>query len=207
MKHFFDYDGTLNRILTQVMYVVALNLLFLICSIPIFTIGASAVAMYTVMFRYLREDEPAIVKGFFTAFKENFKKATLLWLVLLAVAVTLAFNFYFLYQGKGFGGAGIQAFMYLVLLFWLMFWVWIFPAMAYFENSVRGYLAFSAGLAFGKLFHTVALALIQTIPVLAVLFLAQYMQMATLLLIFCGVSLPAYCCAGIYLKTFQRYEG
>ena len=63
MKNFFDYDGTLNRILTKVMYVVALNLLFLLCSVPLFTIGAASTAMYTVLMRYLREDEPDIIRA------------------------------------------------------------------------------------------------------------------------------------------------
>lgn len=75
MNSLFHYDGYLNRILTKLMYIVALNLLFLICSIPVITIGASCTAMYTVLFRFVRNDEPDILKTFFKAFRENLKNA------------------------------------------------------------------------------------------------------------------------------------
>lgn len=207
MKHFFDYDGTLNQILTKVMYVVALNLLFLLCSVPIVTVGASCTAMYTVLLRYLRGDEPDIVKGFFRAFRDNFRTATAVWLVMLAVAATLGYHFYFLYHNAVAGSGAIRVLLVLVLLLWLVLWVWLFPAMAYFDNTVRGYLTFAVGIAVARLPDTVLLVLLQTVPVLAVLFLAQYVPMATLLLLCCGASLPAYWSGGRFLHLFSRYEG
>lgn len=56
------------------MYIAALNLLFIICSIPVMTIGASCTAMYTVLFRFVRNDEPDILKILFKALRDNLKK-------------------------------------------------------------------------------------------------------------------------------------
>lgn len=65
MRGLFRYDGKLNQFLTRIMYIVSLNLLFLLCSIPIFTIGTAYTAMYTVLFRLQEGDEPDILKTFF----------------------------------------------------------------------------------------------------------------------------------------------
>lgn len=207
MKSFFSYDGYLSKILTKVMYIVSLNLLFLLCSIPIFTIGAAQTAMYTVLLRYIKNDEPDIIRSFFRAFRENFKKSTIVWLVMLAVGGTLFLNYYFLYRMQTNLSEAICIVLNLILLAWLVVWVYIFPAMSYFENSIRGYAAFSVGLAIAKLPYTVVLILLQTVPVLCVLFLAQYIPLAVLLLLCCGVTLPAYYSGKLLLKIFKDYEG
>lgn len=207
MKGFFNYDGYLSKILTRVMYVVSLNLLFLLCSIPIFTIGAAQTAMYTVLLRYIKNDEPDIIRSFFRAFLENFKKSTIIWLVMLSVGGTLVLNYYFLYQGQMNLSGVIRILLNLVLIVLLVMWVYIFPVLSYFDNNIRGYIIFVTGLSLARLPYTVALILLQTVPILGVLFLAQYIPMAVLLLICCGVSLPAYYSGKLLLRLFKDYEG
>ncbi len=207
MKNFFNYDGTLNRLLTKLMYIVSLNLLFLVCSVPIVTIGASAAAMYSVLMGYLREEEPEILKGFFRAFKDNFKKATLVWLLMLMVAVTLGSDFYALYQSGFALGGIIRILLNLILVLLFVLWVYIFPTIAYFDNTLKGYLTFSVGIAIAKLPATIWLVMIQTIPILGVLFLAQYFPAATLVLLCCAASLPAYYSCKTLLRLFHQYEG
>ncbi|MEY8336004.1 DUF624 domain-containing protein [Lachnospiraceae bacterium 47-T17] len=207
MKGLFYYDGFLSKILTGVMYIVSLNLLFLLCSIPVFTVGAAQTAMYTVLLKYIKHEEPDIIRGFFAAFRENFKRATLVWLVMLAAWGTLAGNYYFLYNRQMELAGAIRILLNLVLIALLVMWAYLFPVMAYFENNIRGYVAFSAGLAVAKLPFTAALVLLRTVPLLAVLFLEQFLPMAVLLLICCGSSLPAYYSGKMLLRLFQGCGG
>lgn len=207
MKGLLDYDGYLAKILTNVMYVVSLNFLFLLCSLPIITIGSSCTAMYVVLLQYLQGDEPNILKGFFKAFCANLKKTMVIWCAMLLLGVTLGMNYYFLYQNPIAGGDGIRWLLNLVALFLAVLWVYVFPAAAYFENSIRGYLTFCSCLAVAKLPWTVLLVGIQTLPILILLFLAQYLPMATLLLLCCGISLPAFFSGKILLPLFKQYEG
>ena len=58
-----------------------LNIYFTISIIPIFTIGASITALYTVTNKMVSNEEGPIHKTFIKAFKENFKQATLIWLI------------------------------------------------------------------------------------------------------------------------------
>ena len=209
MKGLLHYDGFLAKIMTKTMYVVGLNLLFLLCSIPIFTIGAASTAMWTVLLRYLQDDEPNIIKSFFGAFRENFQKSTLIWLVMLAVLSTLGMNYYLLYHSQIPSADLIRAVLNLVLVMLAALWVYLFPSMAYFENSLKGYLIYSVGIAVAKLPYTIALLAIQILPLLIVLYLAQYFPMAVLLLICCGAALPAYWSGKLLLHLFgaKRQNG
>lgn len=206
MNSLFHYDGYLNRILTKLMYIAALNLLFLICSIPVVTIGASCTAMYTVLFRFVRNDEPDILKTFFKAFYHNLKKASCIWAAMLAVAGTLAANYYALHHMDGGWTEALRVFFNFIFIIWVMLWVYIFPAAAYYKNSVLGYFQFSVRVAIANLPVTAAIILIQAAILLAILFFAQYMQMAVILLICCGFSLPAYFSAGFLVKIFGQFE-
>lgn len=64
------------------------NLLFVVCSLPVVTIGASATAMYYVLGR-IRRQEGTVTKDFFRSFRENFRQATLYWGALLLVALAV----------------------------------------------------------------------------------------------------------------------
>lgn len=206
MNSLFHYDGYLNRILTKLMYIAALNLLFIICSIPVITVGASCTAMYTVLFRFVRNDEPDILKTFFKAFRENLKKAFCIWAAMLAAAGTLAVNYYALYHMDGGWTEALRVFFNFIFIIWVMLWVYIFPAAAYYKNSVLGYFQFSIRVAIANLPVTAAIILIQAAMLLAILFFAQYMQMAVILLICCVFSLPAYFSTGFLVKIFERFE-
>ena len=69
-----DLDNPLMRFLSKVADVLTLNLLFLVCSIPIFTIGASTTALYYCFFKMKDNEEGYLFKKFFKSFKENFRQ-------------------------------------------------------------------------------------------------------------------------------------
>ncbi|MFI3209143.1 MAG: YesL family protein [Eubacteriales bacterium] len=86
---FFDLDNGLFRFLGRMGDIIGLNILFVITSIPIITIGAGVTAMYDVSFRMIKNEESYIVKGYFSAMKSNFKKSTLMWLSIAALYIIL----------------------------------------------------------------------------------------------------------------------
>ena len=69
-----------------------LNMLWILCCIPVFTIGAATTGAYYASLRLMNEDDDAVIQNFFKSFKSNFKQATLLWLPVLAVAAFLALD-------------------------------------------------------------------------------------------------------------------
>lgn len=94
----FSYDSKFSQIMLKLCYGCYLNLLWLICSVPLVTAGAATSALYDVTLRIAREEEPPLTRQFFKAFRENFRQATVLWLILLGVGALLGTDAYILYH-------------------------------------------------------------------------------------------------------------
>ncbi|MCR5744011.1 MAG: YesL family protein [Lachnospiraceae bacterium] len=87
---FFDIDHPFNRFMNRAGTFIVANLLFLLCSVPIVTIGASLSALNAVMYEYRKHEDVKVFSTFFGAFKENFLKACVGWIIgaaLLSIGV------------------------------------------------------------------------------------------------------------------------
>ncbi len=98
MNQIFNPDNPVMRFLSKFCDLMLLNLLFLITSIPLFTIGASTAAMYKITLQIVANDDPYIIKGYFKAFRENFKQATVIWIPILLVLIFFAVDLYVVYN-------------------------------------------------------------------------------------------------------------
>ena len=95
---FFSYESKFTQLLLKLCYCCYLNLLWFVCSIPIFTIGASTTALYYASLKVVRGEESYIGRQFFCCFRDVFKQATQLWLILLAVGLFLGTDGYILFH-------------------------------------------------------------------------------------------------------------
>ena len=89
MNRLFDADNKLNRFLAKVFDCGILSVLWIVCSIPVFTMGAATIAMYTVTLKMVKNEEGAIVRSFFKAFRENFKQSVPVTLIGIGVYTVL----------------------------------------------------------------------------------------------------------------------
>ena len=78
MGRFFNMDSPVMNFLGRVADLVWLNILYIICCLPIFTIGAATSALYYVTMKMVADEEGYITKSFFKSFKDNFKQATII---------------------------------------------------------------------------------------------------------------------------------
>ncbi|MCL2839147.1 MAG: galactose-1-epimerase [Defluviitaleaceae bacterium] len=92
MREFFSLDGAFNKYGGFVADMIILSLMWILFSIPIITIGAATTAMFFVSTRRISNREGYITGDFWASFKANFKRATLLWLMILAIGGVLVFN-------------------------------------------------------------------------------------------------------------------
>ena len=81
MRKFFSDSNPVIRGLTKLADLMWLNALFIITSLPLFTIGAAASALYYESMRVVQGEEAYITRHFFIAFKNNFIYATIGWIV------------------------------------------------------------------------------------------------------------------------------
>lgn len=90
MSRITDPDGPVAQALTKIANLALINIYFLICCIPIFTIGASFTAMMDIAWNMTKGTEgTGITKAFFHSFKSNFKRSTGIWLIQLVIIVVL----------------------------------------------------------------------------------------------------------------------
>lgn len=139
-------DSKAYHSLNRLFDLILLNFFYLLTCIPIVTIGAARTALYTVCFRFGTDRETGIVKGYFLAFRDNFKQATLLWTVVLMCNAFVFFDIWLVYSLRDTFHYGLIVFVTL-LTFMRMVESLIFPLLSQFNNrsitTVRNSLIFS----------------------------------------------------------------
>ena len=95
---FLSYDSKFGQLFLKLSYGCCLNILWLVCSLPIVTIGASTTALYYTSFKIAKDEGSYITTMFFRSFKQNFKQATIIWLIMLVTGVIIVADAILLYR-------------------------------------------------------------------------------------------------------------
>ena len=162
MSSAFDPESGFMNGLSRMVDTLILAILWLICCIPVFTVGASSAALYYAYHKSVRQDTGKVTKTFFRGFVSNFKQATGIWLVML-VCMSLSFVtcYLLLLTGGKFplASAGLAMGGSLVI-FGVIWCLYLFPYGARFENKASDVLKNSAILAVANLPWSVLLLVI-----------------------------------------------
>ena len=130
MGRIFDMDSPVMRFLTVMADLMILNILTIICCIPIITAGASLTGLHYVLLKMARNEEGYIVKSFFKSFKQNFRQATIIWLIILAfIIIFIGDIMIFNYAAIEFPKA-LRIFLIVLGLFMLMVAIYVFPVLS-----------------------------------------------------------------------------
>ena len=183
----FDADGRLARFLNALGNLIVLNILTLICSLPIITIGTSMTALYTMTMRMARNEESSIIRGYFRAFHNNFKQSTIFWGIGGGLIVFMLFDIWLLQSVKG--NFGLEL-------------IHIFAVQARFENTMKNTAKNALLFCVGHFPQAILMLTVTLLPV--ILLSVSYRFISVNFLI--GISGPAYL-AGWYFKSiFKAYE-
>ena len=185
---------------------IILNLLWVVCSIPIITIGASTTALYTVMLKLVKNEEGYIAKGFLKAFKENFKQSTIMWIIFLLISIVFVVDFASIKLMSDKIGGILQIlflFMGALLTAWM---VYAFALQARFVNTVKNTLKNAMILVFAKLPFTVLIVLLTVGPVLVTFLTVRTLVIGVMVWFFAGVSLVAWLNSYLLRFVFKKLE-
>lgn len=198
----FKLDSPLMNFLNRVADIMILNLLLIVFSIPFFTIGAALSAAYYMGFKMVRNEETYIIKGFWKAFKENFRQATVIWLVLLVVFGVLAADYRIIaYSGIEFA-QWIRIAMTTVTVVVLMGVVFIFPLQARFVNPVKNTVKNAFLMALSHLPTAFLLVAVYALPVIVLYIVPQSLPVIILL----AFGILIYMKSVLLLRVFKKYE-
>ena len=137
MGNLFEYNSPVSKALTHNCYSAYLNILWFIFSIPIFTIGASTTALYSVSLKIVRNEEGNLTKDFIKSFKQNFKQSTSVWIILTLLGTLLLIDGYILYH-KGLDNIFwtiLLASYFVACVAYLLISLYIYPLISKFENK------------------------------------------------------------------------
>ena len=196
---FFDLDNVVWRTIDKIGKIFLLNLLWLICSLPVFTIGASTTALiYTSM--KLSDNEGYWHQNFFSSFKENFKQATALF-IYLAAGAFLAGDFLLGGRaGNSFGQLmqGVAAILFVPYFLSLLY---VFGVQAKFVNPVKATIRYSFFVAMRNMKTTIQLAILMILFV----WVNTTTLLANFLTLIYGIGLMGYFFGMYYKHTFAKY--
>ena len=202
MSKIFDMDSPLFRGLSKLADIMILNIIFIICCIPIVTIGASVTAMSYVTLKMKDGEEGYIFRTFFKSFKQNFKQATIIWLILLLVILIMVGDIYIIIN------SGLEFHIVLKVIigvvgFLIVFTtMYVFPVLAKFDNTIKNTIKNAFIMSILQFPKTILMIIMWVVPVGLALLVPQAFPIAFMF----GLSAPAFVSALLYNKFFQKLE-
>jgi uncharacterized membrane protein YesL len=201
----FSVNSRFIRFLESVFELIVLNLLTLLCCIPVVTVGVAITALYRSIFN-MRKGNGNIIADYFKAFRSNFRQGLLLGLIFELILISI--GLYFVYfrdsiiSGDGFVLLGIV----LLAIFLLFPMTFAFPLLSMFENNIKQTLSNAVLLSFRHFGTSLLIILLNGLSwVLLIINPGWYIRLIPLFLIF-GLSLPAWIASGLVLHVFANYS-
>lgn len=205
MSNFFNMDNGLFRALGKLADLMLLNILFLVCSLPIFTIGASFTAMYYVTLKLAENEEGYIARGFLKSFKQNFKQATIIWLILLFFGIVLVLDLLILKDSTGTFVTVLRVVITATMIIYALILLYVFPILARFYNSVKDTFKNAFIMAVVNLPRTFVMLVICAVSVLATFLNTYTLWYGILIWMMAGFALVAFANSFFFKKIFAKY--
>ena len=207
MRKFFSPDSIAMRFLTLLCNLMYINLLFIIFSLPLFTMGAALSAMYSTLFKMLHGDDPFIGKTFVKAFKSSFKQATTMWLPIAIFEILFVIGIYitlFILDPM------YNMLQYpLSISFFLLLCIsnYIFPQIALFNQTNSVTLKNAVLLAISNFPTTLFMIVVPVILYLIGGLSGKNTVMVFSILMFIGIAAIAYYNAALLRRIFNKLMG
>jgi uncharacterized membrane protein YesL len=206
MENIFGYDNKFFELLGKITDIVILNVLFIISSLPIVTIGASLCATYTVAMQMVKDEETYIVKEFIKRFKSNFKQSTIIWLITMCIIGVLAIDFHLSDMIANSFIKNIFQYVFTIVGIMIMFVItYIFPIISKFDNTIKNSIRNSLLISIKYLPYTIIMVLMNLSFIILIFSLKNYWGYIIFFYITIGFGLVAYINSILLNKIFNRY--
>lgn len=204
MRNILSNDSKIVDLMYKLGDLVLLNICYLLCCIPIITVGAASAARYAVCFRLGSKREQHNIKDFFQAFRDNLRQGILLWLIVLAANGLGIFAFLLVFQLSG--GLRYAYIPFLILLVILaVVSSYIFPLQSQFDNRIFTTIKNAAILSIGYLPRSLCIATLNLLPLLVFLLRPDLFLWAIWIWAGLYFSASAYLNSLLMRKVFSPY--
>lgn len=202
MGDIFNMENRFFRFVMKLTNLILLNLIWIIFSIPIVTMGAATTAVYYVTLKMVKNEEGYIIKSFFKAFKQNLKQATVIEIIFLLVGVILYADIrYFLLHTSIFAYLFVAVFI-IILMIYIFTLIFVFPIVSKYNNTVFGTIKNAVIMSLQHLRTSLSMAIL-----LVVIAYGFYASLPIMLICpFIAVSGYAYVGSILFSGIFSKYQ-
>lgn len=200
LRRIFNIDNPVFRAIGTFGNIVILNWLWLLCSLPVITMGASTTALVYASMK-LHRREGYVWQNFFHAFKENFKQSTVIFVIFLFAGVMLGADMILGNQMHTAFGTTLKIAACIVAVPYFLTLLYVFAVQCRFVNSVKNTIRYSFFVSLRNMRDTIQMALI----VILLVYLNTTIVLFNYATVSAGFGLAAYFCAAYYERVFKKY--
>jgi len=202
INSFLSNDSTFGKTMTKIGIIIGANFLFVIVSLPVVTIGAAWAALLHVMFKVLRGTETLNpIKMFWTGIRQNWKQATIVWLIILALGFLGWVDIRYLAHTGG-AMVNFRYAVYAVGVVLLIGAIYVFPVMVAFSNRLPVLFRSAYYFAFKKPLKLIVLLFFYIFPMLLTYLDAQLMPLYAFIWTFFGFGAIGMLTAKLLVSDF-----
>lgn len=200
LKKIFDFENPVMQALSTSADLIILNLLTLLCCLPVVTAGTAWTALHDGVHKLvMQEEETYTARMFFQSFRANLKRGIILGLIFIGVAVLIYLN----YLAAMATMPLLRYVSFALALLLLAIGNYAFALTARFENTLKETLKNAGKLAVGWFPRTLGMVVVE---VAIYVFCFQFYAVGVPIMFLFGFSLPAYVCALLYRPIFKQLE-
>ena len=205
LQGFLDNDSYFGRFMTKLGIIIGANLMFVLFSLPFFTIGAGLTALYHVMFKTLRSGGVVTpFKQFWIGFKTNFKQATIAWLVFVFIIGFLTVDLQICEQAGG-AIASLKFAIYAIGAVVIFIYLYLLPTMAAFEDTIPHLLRNSMYFLVKKPLKFIVILFFDVFPFILTYSDLKDLPLYAFIWVLCGFGLLAMLGATLLLPEFKPF--
>lgn len=204
MHNLFSMNSPLMRFLGKVGDLMILNLLFLVTSVPLVTVGASLTAMNYVALKMVRGEDGSVARDYFRSFRRNFLQATAIWLLLVLFGFLLWYDLSSVWGQTGAVQTAVKMLSVIACAATVMILLYVFAVLSRFDNTVRGTLKSSVALALRHPGRTVSVFMLPFSCGVLTFYTYTTIRWGLLAWLLIGFSAVTYFNAFLMRKTFDE---
>lgn len=202
MNKIFNLDNPVMVFLARIADLIILNVLAIICSLPIITIGASWTAMHYVTIRMVRKEEGYIAKDFFKSFKENFKQATIIWIIAMVALFVIVGDYFIFFSDPTDIPKWIMVIIVILSYLVLSTIVFVFPLLARYKNTTGKMILNAFLLSIANVPHAVTHIVFFILPIVLLIFKPHFIALIGMI----GYAGLAYIGSIFWNQIFKKME-
>ncbi len=201
----FNIDSGFSGALGKIADMVILSICWLVCCLPVVTVGAATSALYYASMKN-HLGEGTIIRNFFRAFVRDFKQSLLLELIVVAVAGVLIVDLYVLPQMDIPLGGLVQVVLTVVAVLGIAMLSYLFPLVARYENTMVQRFQNAVFMSLMNFHYTLLIVAINCAPLLLLVLMTDLFLSIIPLLVLIWPGMCAMINSKFFLKIFKQYE-